>query len=159
MSLAIVPGSFDPMTMGHLALVRKVAEKYDEVVVAVMINASKSYYFDLDTRVKIAKRTVADLPNVRVISDRGMLIDLFDRLGATTVCKGWRNRSDYAYEVKMADWNRSHNPRFHTELYQSEGKYATLSSTEVRELLEEGSSPEGLVHPDALPIILESLHH
>ena len=157
MSLAIVPGSFDPMTMGHLSLIRKVAQKYDEVVVAVMINASKLYHFDLETRVKIAKRTVADLPNVRVISDRGMLIDLFERLGATAVCKGWRNRSDYAYELKMADWNKSHNPRFHTELYQSEGKYANLSSTEVRELLEEGKSPEGLVHPDALPIILESL--
>ena len=158
MSLAIVPGSFDPMTMGHLALVRKVAEKYDEVVVAVMINASKSYQFDLETRVKIAKRTVAELPNVRVISDRGMLIDLFDRLGATAVCKGWRNRSDYAYEVKMADWNRSHNSHFTTELYQSEGEYANVSSTEVRELLKEGRSPEGLVHPGALPIILESLH-
>ena len=157
MSLAIVPGSFDPMTMGHLDLIRRVAKSYDEVVVAVMINPSKSYHFSLETRVKIAKKTVADLPNVRVMSDRGMLIDLFDRLGATAVCKGWRNRADYAYELKMADWNKSHNPRFRTELYQSEGAYATLSSTEVNELLSKGEIPDGLVHPDALPILLEHL--
>ena len=157
MSLAIVPGSFDPMTMGHLSLIRKVAKTYDEVVVAVMINSSKQCFLDLETRVKIAKKTVSDLPNVRVISDRGMLIDLFDRIGATAVCKGWRNATDYAYEVKMAEWNKSHNPRFRTELYQSEGEYATLSSTEVRTLLEEGNLPEGLVHPDALPILTAAI--
>ena len=86
-----------------------------------------------------------------------MLIDLFDRLGATAVCKGWRNSVDYAYELKMSEWNKSHNPRFRTEFYQSEGEYATLSSTEVNELLEKGEIPEGLVHPDALPILLEHL--
>ena len=157
MSLAIVPGSFDPMTMGHLALIRKVAKRYDDVVGAVMVNPAKRYYFKQETRLEIARLTVAELPNVRVMADKGMLIDLFDKLGATVVCKGWRNRTDYAYELKMADWNKSHNPRFRTELFQSDGKYANLSSTEVRNLLEEGKSPEGLVHPDALPILLERL--
>ncbi|MBQ7173110.1 MAG: pantetheine-phosphate adenylyltransferase [Clostridia bacterium] len=157
MSLAIVPGSFDPMTLGHLALVKKAAKKYDRVIVAVMVNPAKRYTFDEKTRMEIAKKTVAELPNVQVISDRGLLIDLFDRTGATVVCKGWRNRSDYAYELKMAEWNKTHNPRFRTELYKSEGKYANLSSTEVRTLLAEGKVPEDLVHPDALPILLESL--
>lgn len=158
MSLAIVPGSFDPMTMGHLDIVLKAAKRYDEVVVAVMINPSKRYLFDMETRTEIARRTVADLPNVRVICERGMLIDLFDRLGADTVCKGWRNDHDYNYEIRMADWNREHNPRFRTELIRSRGEFADLSSTEVREKLAAGEVPEGLVHERALPLVLKKLH-
>lgn len=157
MSLAIVPGSFDPMTMGHLDLVVKAAKRYDEVVVAVMINAAKKYLFDMETRVEIARRTVAHLPNVRVISEKGLLIDLFDRLSADTVCKGWRNDKDYDYEVHMADWNREHNPRFRTELIRSRGEYADLSSTEVRNMLEAGEIPEGVVHPDALQLVLTKI--
>lgn len=158
MSLAIVPGSFDPMTMGHLDLVLKAAKRYDEVVVAVMINASKRYLFDMETRVAIAEKTVAHLPNVHVICEKGLLIDLFDRLGADTVCKGWRNEKDYDYEIHMADWNREHNPRFRTELIRSRGAFATLSSTEVRTRLEAGEVPEGLVHPNALPLVLTKIN-
>ena len=157
MSLVIVPGSFDPMTMGHLELVRTAAKMHDEVVVAVMINSAKRYLFDMDTRVEIAKATVSELPNVRVISEKGLLIDLFDTLNADAVCKGWRNETDYAYEIKMADWNREHNPRFVTKLIRSHGEFSSLSSTEVREKLFSGEIPEGLVHPDVLPIILKKL--
>ena len=153
MSLAIVPGSFDPMTMGHLDIVRKAAERYDEVVVAVMINASKKYLFDMETRVEIAKRTVAAYPNVRVIADRGMLIDLFERLHASTVCKGWRNQRDYDYELHMAEWNRAHNPRFRTEMIRAKKSVEHISSSEVRRRLMAGESLEGIVHPDAEPLI------
>jgi len=157
MSLAIVPGSFDPMTMGHLDLIRKAAKRYDEVVVAVMINPSKRYLFDLETRLEIARLTVADDKRVRVIADRGLLIDLYDRLGAKAVCKGFRNQTDYEYELHMADWNRDHNPRFRTELIYSHGQYATLSSTEVREMLARGEIPKEQVHPNALSLILTKL--
>lgn len=150
MSLAIVPGSFDPMTLGHVALIKRVAERYDEVVVAVMINADKNYLFDMETRVRIAERSVSELKNVRVIADSGMLIDLYDRLGADAVCKGVRNETDRAYEERMAAWNSAHNPRFCTELIAAESDYSTLSSTYVREMLEKGESLTGLVHPDAM---------
>ena len=158
MSLAIVPGSFDPMTLGHLELVRTVARLYDEVVVAVMINPTKKYLFDMETKVEIARLTVAELKNVRVISERGLLIDLFDALGADAVCKGWRNDADYAYEIKMADWNRDHNPRFVTKLFRSHGSTATLSSTEVRDALLSGIIPEGLVHECVLDIVSKKLN-
>lgn len=158
MSLAIVPGSFDPMTMGHRDLVLQVAEKYDSVVVAVMINAQKQYVFDIADRVSIAKATLEDIPNVTVISDEGMLIDLYDRLGADAVCKGWRNQADYDYEMKMADWNRAHNPRFRTVLLPSGGAHATLSSTEVRRKMEQGESLEGLVHPNAYSLVNRKKH-
>ena len=121
-----------------------------------MINPAKQYFLDMETRVKIAEATVKDLSNVRVISDRGMLIDLYDRLGADAVCKGWRNRTDYAYEQRMAEWNLSHNPNFNTVLYQSKGKYRVLSSSAVRECMEEGKNPAEFLHPDALPILMDA---
>ena len=153
MSLAIVPGSFDPMTLGHLELVRTVAKRYDEVVVAIMVNRSKKYLFDLNTRLAIAEETVKELSNVRVITENGMLIDLFDRLGADAVCKGWRNQRDYDYELHMADWNSSHNPRFRTEMIRAKKSVENISSSEVRRRLMAGESREGIVHPDAEHLI------
>ena len=156
MSLAIVPGSFDPMTLGHLDVVEVVAKRYDQVVVAVMINRAKRYCFDMETRLEIARRTVAALPNVRVISDTGLLIDLFDRLGADAVCKGCRNDADYAYEMHMAQWNEAHNPRFHTEIIYAKEAHRDLSSTQVRQLLDRGESIDEYVHADAVSLILDS---
>ncbi len=153
MSLAIIPGSFDPMTLGHLDIVADVAARYDDVVVAVMINPAKRYCFDMKTRVLIARRTVAAYPNVRVIADRGMLIDLFDKLHADAVCKGYRNAEDYEYETRMAEWNRAHNPRFYTELIRAKEGHELISSTEVRRMMERGEAFDALVHPDALPLI------
>ena len=155
MSLAIVPGSFDPMTLGHLDIVKTVAKRYDEVVVAVMINRSKKYMFDMETRVAVAEETVKELPNVRVISDSGLLIDLFDRLGADAVCKGWRNQRDYDYELHMADWNSSHNPRFRTEMIRSKQALENISSSVARHRLMDGESLEGVVHPDVIPMLLK----
>lgn len=157
LSHAIVPGSFDPMTLGHLSLIETVAARYDRVTVAVMINPAKEYLFQKETRVAIARATVGALANVEVIADDGMLIDLYDRMEADAVCKGYRNERDLAYEKEMADWNHAHNPRFETVLIPSEGDYRTLSSTEVRERIERGESLADTVHRDALPIILEAL--
>ncbi len=154
MSLAIVPGSFDPMTLGHLDIIKTVAKRYDEVVVAVMINRSKKYMFDMETRVAVAEETVKELPNVRVISDSGLLIDLFDRLGADAVCKGWRNQRDYDYELHMADWNSSHNPRFRTEMIRAKQALEDISSSVVRNRLMNGESLDGIVHPDVIPMLL-----
>ena len=153
MSLAIVPGSFDPMTLGHLDLVREAAKRYDEVVVAVMINAEKEYLFDMKERIQMAELTVSELPNVRVIGDSGMLIDLFDRLHATVVFKSYRNQSDLEYETSMADWNREHNPRFVTELIEAKGERACLSATQVRSAMKNREIPTNDVHPLILPIL------
>lgn len=155
MSLAIVPGSFDPMTLGHLELIREARKRYDRVTVAVMINSEKQYLFDLETRLKIAEASVADLDGVTVISDSGLLIDLYDRLGADAVVKSYRNETDLIYERRMADWNRAHNERFVTVLIPAAGEHPTLSSTEVREALRAGKPLDGMVHPAALPLILK----
>lgn len=157
MSHAIVPGSFDPMTLGHLSLIKRVAAEYDRVTVAVMINPDKQYLFNTEERVAIAKATVEELSNVEVIFDDGMLIDLYDKLGADAVCKGWRDSKDLMYEKEMAEWNMEHNPRFVTNLLHADAEYATLSSTEVREMIARGESLLPVVHPKALPLIERAL--
>ncbi len=153
MSLAIVPGSFDPMTLGHLELVKLAAAQYDRVVVAVMVNSAKDYLFSMEERIEIAKRTVAALPNVSVIGDTGMLIDLFDRLCADVIFKTYRNAQDLAYEQEMAAWNHAHNPRVKTEIVPASGEFPTLSSTQVRLALREGDFPFQWIHPDAVAIV------
>ena len=155
MSLAIVPGSFDPMTLGHLELIKVAAARYDEVVVAVMQNAEKQYLFTTEERVRIAEKTTSALSNVRVISDDGMLIDLYDRLGASAVCKGVRNEIDLAYENKMAEWNHAHNPRFVTELIHAEKDFIDISSTDVRTAMENGKDLSSMVHPAVISMLLE----
>lgn len=151
--LAILPGSYDPMTLGHLELAQEAAKEFEHLVIAVMINPDKHTRFTPEERVEIARRTVAGLPQAEVIFDDGMLIDLYERLGADAVVKGYRDRNDLAYERKMAGWNRTHSRNFRTILLKAEGPYAEVSSTEVRHRLDSGDPIAELVHPDALELI------
>lgn len=150
MSHALIPGSFDPMTLGHLNIIKRTRSYYDKVTVAVMINESKQYRYTLEQRAAIARLTVGDLPGVEVVTDRGMLVDLFDRIGADVIVKGVRNEVDRVYEEEMAAFNLERNPRAKTEFLQAADDYEELNSTMVRELLSKGKSPEGLVAPAAL---------
>lgn len=151
--LAILPGSFDPMTLGHLELAREAAKHYERLVIAVMVNPEKRTRFTPEERVEIARRTVAELPQAEVLFDAGLLIDLYDRLGADAVVKGYRDRTDLAYERKMAAWNRTHSRNFRTVLIRAEGPFARVSSTEVRRRLDMGDDIRALVHPNALELI------
>ena len=145
MRIAIVPGSFDPITNGHLDIIRRALTVADEVVVAVMNNDAKTYTFAMETRKELAELAVAALPQVRVVADSGMLVDLFDRLGADVIVKGVRNEVDRAYEVAMADYNLAHNPRAKTLLLEADESLSALSSTRVREALAKGECPCDLV--------------
>lgn len=150
MSHALIPGSFDPMTLGHLNIVKRALEEYDRVTVAVMINDAKQYTHTIEERAEMAKLTVQGLSGVEVVVDRGMLVDLFDRVGADAIVKGVRNEKDRAYEAEMAAYNLSKNPRAVTVLYEADPDLDDLSSTRVREMLEKGERPEGLLAPAVL---------
>ena len=147
MSLAIIPGSFDPMTLGHLDLVKRALALYDEVVVAVMINPKKCYRYTLEERAEIVRLTLGDLERVRVVQSEGLLVDLFDQLHADVIVKGIRNGRDRLYEEEMAAWNLEHNPRAETVFLQAADDFEDVSSTEVRSLLDRGEQPRGLVAP------------
>lgn len=156
MSLALVPGSFDPMTVGHLDIVKRALALYDEVVVAVLVNPAKKYAYTMAERTKMAELTVAGLDRVRVVSSEGLLVDLFDELQADVIVKGIRNEQDRAYEEEMAEWNLSHNPRAVTVFLQAADDYEEISSTSVRNLLREEKSPAFLVVP-AVDAYLQSI--
>lgn len=147
MSLAIIPGSFDPMTLGHLDLVKRALSLYDEVVVAVMINPNKQYQHTLEERAEMARLTLGDLERVRVVTSEGLLVDLFDQLNADVIVKGIRNEKDRLYEEEMAAWNLEHNPRAETVFLQAADDFEHITSTEVRARLDEGELPEGMVAP------------
>ena len=150
MSHALIPGSFDPMTLGHLNIVKRALEEYDKVTVAVMINDAKAYAHTIEERAEMARLTVADLARVEVVVDRGMLVDLFDRIGADAIVKGVRNEKDRAYEQEMAAYNLARNPRAVTVLYEADPALGDLSSTVVRDIMKKGERPEGLLAPAVL---------
>ena len=151
--IALVPGSFDPMTLGHLDIIQKALAEFDEVVVAVMVNSEKKTAFSMEQRVRIAEASVSNLERVRVISDEGLLIDLYRKIGAAAVCKGYRNEADLAWERKQDEWNRAHEPTFRTVLYRADEKHAHFSSTEVRRRLTCGEPIDGLNSPNAQKMI------
>ena len=155
MKIAIVPGSFDPMTIGHVDIVERAANMFDQVVVAVMINRDKTYRFSMDQRREMAVRSCAHIPNVKVISDEGMLADLAARLGACAIVKGIRDEKDLVYEQKMAQYNKARNPATETVFLTCDPRYSSVSSTAVREALTEGRPIDALVSPAILTKLVE----
>lgn len=155
MKIAIVPGSFDPMTVGHVDIVERAANMFDQVVVAVMINRDKAYRFSMDQRQEMAALSCAHVPNVKVISDEGMLADLAAKLGACAIVKGIRDEKDLVYEQKMAQYNRERNPAAETVFLTCDPRYSSVSSTAVREALKEGRPIDALVSPAILTKLIE----
>ena len=145
MSRALIPGSFDPITVGHVDIIKRAAALYDEVVVAVMRNEQKTYMFDMAERTEMVRLALAEMPSVRVLSDEGLLVDLFDRVQADVIVKGIRNDTDRKYEEDMAERNRARNPRAVTVFLQAADDFETVNSTKARACLREGASFDGLL--------------
>lgn len=156
MKIAVVPGSFDPMTTGHINIIERVAALFDKVFVAVMINDKKKYMFSAEQRTEIAKLSLAHIDNVEVIFDDGMLWELALRLDACAIVKGIRDENDYHYEFEMAKFNARHNPRAQTVFLPCDEGAREISSTAVREKLNSGEGIEDIVSPDALKYILNN---
>lgn len=157
--IAIVPGSFDPITLGHLDILKRAAEQYDKVYLAVMINAEKNYMFTLEQRTKIAKAAVKELDNVSVISSEGMLWELAKSLGACSIVKGVRNENDRAYEQIMAEYNSKRYPAAETVLLPAREEHLHLSSTLVRGKILARESLSGLLPETAIFEIQKILPH
>ena len=151
--IAIVPGSFDPITNGHLDIIRRAAASYDTVYVAVMINPQKTYCFDMKQRTEIAKAAVEGMENVFVISSDGMLWKLAEDLHACAIVKGVRNEIDRKYEEEMARFNDAHNPNARTVLLDADPSWDHLSSTLVREKLRGGEPTDECLPANAVGII------
>ena len=153
MSHALIPGSFDPMTLGHLDIVKRARAHYDKVTVAVLINEEKTYTYTLEQRTEIARLTLASYPEIDVVSDKGLLVDVFERIGADVIVKGVRNERDRIYEERMAIANKELNPRAKTVFLQAADDFEDISSTRVREIMAKGEIPEGMLAPAVIAYI------
>ena len=151
--IAIVPGSFDPITNGHLDIIRRATKLYDKVFVAVMINDQKKYRFTLEEREAIARAALEGMERVEVISSRGWLWELAKSLDACAIVKGYRNETDLEYEQKMAEFNKAHNPDAETVLLKASDGLEGLSSTVVRERMLNDEQIDGLLPEKAIELI------
>jgi pantetheine-phosphate adenylyltransferase len=143
---ALCPGTFDPVTSGHLDIIGRTSRSFDAVVVGVLENPSKTPLFTLEERVALLEEAVRDLPNVRVGSFHGLLVDHARQRGADVIVKGLRAVSDYEYEIQMAQMNLRIGS-VETLLMPTNPKWSFLSSSLVKEVARLGGDVEGLV-PD-----------
>ena len=145
MSVAIYPGSFDPVTLGHLNIIKRAAACFDSLVVCVMVNSKKTGMFTPEERVELLKKSTARFPNVEVDFSDELLAAYARRRRAHVVVKGLRAVSDFEQEVQMAVINRHLNPQLETMFLASSEKYTYLSSTIVKEMARYGTDLTGLV--------------
>lgn len=147
MKIAIVPGSFDPVTYGHLSLIKRAAAMFDKVIVCCMINAEKKYLFSLPERLELLGKVTEDIPGVETDSWEGMLWEYAEKTGACAIVKGVRNCRDLEYETEMADFNREHCPAAETVILLPLPGLEEVSSTAARNGAQQDKEIYGLVPP------------
>ncbi len=149
MRTAIYPGSFDPVTLGHLDIIKRAAGLFDRLIVAVMHNQNKIPVFSLEERMEMLGRTTVGVPNVEVESFGGLLAEYARQKGACAVVKGLRAVSDFEYEFQMALANRKLNADLETVFLMTSAEHMYLSSSVVKDIAAHGGSVKGFV-PDEL---------
>ena len=144
MTKVVCPGSFDPVTNGHLDIVQRASRLFDEVVVAVLVNDSKASLFSLEERLDMLSRATSDLPNVTVASFGGLLVDFCFDNGVSAIVKGLRAVSDFDYELQMAQMNNSLT-EVDTVFIPTSPEYSFLASSLVKEVAKGGGDVSRLV--------------
>ncbi|MGI2327310.1 pantetheine-phosphate adenylyltransferase [Planococcus sp. YIM B11945] len=147
--IAVVPGSFDPITMGHLDIIKRASAVFDEVKVVVMNNSSKNPLFNVDERVALIREVTGSISNVEVDSFSGLLIDYSVEVKANAIIRGLRAVSDFEYEMQITSMNRFLNENIETLFMVSNNHYSFLSSSIVKEVAKYQGNITGLV-PEAV---------
>jgi len=150
-SIAVVPGSFDPVTLGHLDVVRRAADLFEEVVVAVATNAGKAPLLPVADRVALVERAVAGIARVRVAEVPGLLVDFCREIGATAIVKGLRSGGDYDAELPMAWMNR--HLGVETLFLPADPAVAHIASSLVKDVARHGGRIEELVPPGVADVV------
>lgn len=151
----ILPGSYDPVTHGHVEVIRRAAEIYEKVYAVIFVNPDKKYHFSLDDRMRMLMLACEDFDNVLVSESAGLVIDYMREHDINKIIKGYRNDADLAYEKIQAEWNYAHSG-YETELWLADEKYSSISSTKVRERIAAGESLSDLV-PEAVESYIKSI--
>ena len=145
---AVYPGSFDPVTYGHLDIIKRAAKVVDEVIVAILKNNSKNPLFTLEERVRMLEDTTEEFPNVKIQTFDGLTVDFARSVGAKVMIRGLRAVSDFESEMQIAQTNHSLDPDIDTMFFTTSLEYAFLSSTIVREVASYGSDVSNMVPED-----------
>jgi pantetheine-phosphate adenylyltransferase len=153
---AVCPGSFDPVTNGHLDIVSRASKLFDEVVVAVLINKSKKSLFTVEERMDMLREVCADFPNVKIDAFHGLLVNFCRERGIIAIVKGLRAVSDFDYELQMAQMNSSLAP-VETVFVPTSPAYSFLASSLVKEVATYGGDVSGLVPGQVLPLLTARL--
>lgn len=147
MSIAVYPGTFDPITNGHSDIVTRAAILFDKVVVAVAANPGKGPMFSIEERVTLANKALADLENIEVCPFDTLLVDFANQQGAKVILRGLRAVSDFEYEFQLAGINRRLAPDVETLFLRPAEQYAYISSSLVREVAKLGGDVSEFIHP------------
>ncbi len=134
MNIAICPGSFDPITKGHIDIINRATKIFDEVIVLVLTNPDKKNTFSMDERCALIKKAIGDNPKIKVDGYEGMLAEYAEKVGAIAIVKGLRAMSDFEYEFQMALTNKKLNPKLETVFLTSLAENTYLSSSMVRQV-------------------------
>lgn len=147
MNRAVYPGSFDPFTNGHLDISQRGAQIFDELIVAVLINSEKNPTFSVEERQMMAREAMVHIPNVRVMSFDGLLVDFMRQVRSRVILRGLRALSDFEYEFQLAQMNKQLAPEAETFFMVTDAKYSYLSSRSVKEVFHYGGAIQEFVPP------------
>ncbi|HDR7791662.1 TPA: pantetheine-phosphate adenylyltransferase [Bacillus luti] len=146
-SIAISSGSFDPITLGHLDIIKRGAKVFDEVYVVVLNNSSKKPFFSVEERLELIREATKDMPNVKVDSHSGLLVEYAKMRNANAILRGLRAVSDFEYEMQITSMNRKLDENIETFFIMTNNQYSFLSSSIVKEVARYGGSVVDLVPP------------
>ena len=150
----ILPGSYDPVTLGHLEVIRRAVAEHEEVYVVIFVNPEKEYTFSLDDRMRMLMLATDEFDNVLVSNSQGLVIDYMRDHDIERIIKGYRNDTDLAYEKRQAEWNLRHGG-YETELQLASAEYSHISSTLARECIKEGRDLSGILPESVIAYLRE----
>lgn len=159
MKTAVYPGSFDPITNGHLDIMMRASKIYDKVIVGVLNNKSKNPLFTVEERVKMIQSEIASFDNIEVASFDGLLVDFAKEHNASVIVKGLRTVADFEYEFQMALLNKALHEDIETTFMMTDSKYSYISSSMVKELAGFGGRLSGLVSPKIENILKQKFNY
>lgn len=153
MKVAVYPGSFDPITYGHLDIMERGSKVFDKIIVAILVNSSKDPLFTVEERIKLIKETTVHMPYIEVESFNGLLVDYLNKKNPHAILRGLRAISDFEYELQVASINRKLNEKVETFFLMTSNEYSFISSSMVKEVVKYGANVKDLV-PENVEVAL-----